>query len=342
MDISEADQAKEDQRSIRFGRFHDYTVLEMSGNYFASYSDELVDKNARAKQTLNDVVLPMMKAAVPRFVNDDTFDGFAIEVSQHVRHKVLGLPSENAENLLFYFPRAAAQHLAKAETPDQLQAAVLDSKVFVNADPINLWITGDAPPDPKEPVADWPAPRPVASVAAVEPTVSQKFIRPVSPARIITPKDLTDLNAKYSDTIKGLERSIRADAHLSSFVPTQFVGFHEGAYLQLSVQYKATAADRSRYYLAATAFDDFISHLVRPTLAHFQDTPDFDGVVYSAVIQPAGDGTPIAVEFFLPLSVMRSYASYDATGQDLIDSGFVLINGERSTLKLQVAEAMPH
>jgi hypothetical protein len=36
--------------------------------------------------------------------------------------------------------------------------------------------------------------------------------------------------------------------------------------------------------------------------------------------------------------MMRCFAKYDCTGQQLINSGTVLINGERSELDLQIAE----
>ena len=36
--------------------------------------------------------------------------------------------------------------------------------------------------------------------------------------------------------------------------------------------------------------------------------------------------------------MMRCFASYDCTGQQLLDSGTVVINGERSALDLQIAE----
>jgi hypothetical protein len=48
-----------------------------------------------------------------------------------------------------------------------------------------------------------------------------------------------------------------------------------------------------------------------------------------------------AVKFIFPLSLfrlMRCLASYDCTGQQLLDSATVVINGERSALDLQVAE----
>jgi hypothetical protein len=47
----------------------------------------------------------------------------------------------------------------------------------------------------------------------------------------------------------------------------------------------------------------------------------------------------MAVEFIFPLNLLRSYEHFDCTGQQLIDAGFVLINGERVSLNLQVAEA---
>jgi hypothetical protein len=36
---------------------------------------------------------------------------------------------------------------------------------------------------------------------------------------------------------------------------------------------------------------------------------------------------------------LRRYEQYDITGQQLINSGFVLINGERVSLDLQSAES---
>jgi hypothetical protein len=46
----------------------------------------------------------------------------------------------------------------------------------------------------------------------------------------------------------------------------------------------------------------------------------------------------VAVEFFFPYRMMRCFATYDCTGQQLLDSGTVVINGERAALDLQVAE----
>jgi len=47
----------------------------------------------------------------------------------------------------------------------------------------------------------------------------------------------------------------------------------------------------------------------------------------------------VAVEYIFGMPALRCYEQYDCTGQQLINSGFVLINGERVGLDLQSAEA---
>jgi hypothetical protein len=49
-----------------------------------------------------------------------------------------------------------------------------------------------------------------------------------------------------------------------------------------------------------------------------------------------------AVEFFLPMESLHCYESFDCTGQQLINAGVVLINGERVSPDLQTAEADAH
>src|SRR5262249_41043513 len=98
------------------------------------------------------------------------------------------------------------------------------------------------------------------------------------------------------------------------------------------------AAGSSRYKLAALAFDDHVSHLVRPLLDYFSGDQDFDGVNFSSTIHIADGSSPLAVEFFFPFHTMRCFSNYECSGQQLLDSGTVVINGERATLDLQVAE----
>jgi hypothetical protein len=136
-----------------------------------------------------------------------------------------------------------------------------------------------------------------------------------------------------------MEKALDPVAHFVSYVPPSFVAFRQGSYLQLAASTTLKAdPTSSRYKLAALAFDEHISHLVRPLLTYFPVEVDFDGVDFSATIHISDTSKIEAVEFFLPYRSMQCFASYDCTGQQLLDAGVVIINGERAALDLQIAE----
>jgi len=113
------------------------------------------------------------------------------------------------------------------------------------------------------------------------------------------------------------------------------VNFHKGIYLQLSISTTIQApATASRYHAAALAFDEHIAPLIRPVLAYFKDAPKFAGIDFSTTVKPAGQ----AVEYIFDIANLRCYVQFDCTGQQIVNSGFVLINGERVTLDLEGAE----
>ena len=348
LDIDQSKQLRLDQRSIRFAKYNGQTVLEITGNYYAAYSDVLMDKAARVKKTYEDVVLPILKMAESKFPGDDSFGAFAIEVSHHVRGRVLGgVVTENPENITFILPRAAAHHLVTATTLEQAQAALLDSEVYVDAELFSLWLTGDHPPANAKRKPERAKEIEVASLGAppvapeAQPSVSPALMKgSLLPARLITPDMLEKLTATHRDAIARMVANLDPQAHFVSYAPPVFVGFHQGAYLQLSMTTPLPATVGSRYQLAALAFDDHISLLIRPALAHFQQAVDFDGLSFSTTLKLPGGTSPEAVEFFFPFPAMHCYANYDCTGQQLIDSGIVLINGERAGLDLQAAEAV--
>ena len=89
---------------------------------------------------------------------------------------------------------------------------------------------------------------------------------------------------------------------------------------------------------AALAFDEHVSHLIRPLLEYFPGDIDFDGVDFSSIIRAGDSNKTEAVEFFLPFSMMRCFAAYDCTGRQLLDSGTVVMDGERAKLDLEIAE----
>jgi hypothetical protein len=138
-----------------------------------------------------------------------------------------------------------------------------------------------------------------------------------------------------------LVRELDKEAHFVAYAKPTFIAFRDGAYLQLSV---STALEEvqpgSRYRTAALAFDAHVARLIRPVLTRLKDRSGLDGVDFSTTVRVAGEtSSALAVEFIFPLLALVCYEKYDCTGQQLIDQGFILINGERISLDLQSAEA---
>jgi hypothetical protein len=155
---------------------------------------------------------------------------------------------------------------------------------------------------------------------------------------------LQSLQGKYQVTLDRIVRDLDSLARFVGYAPPVFITFHKGVYLQLSLTAPVPAdAAASRYRSAAVAFDESIARLVRPIMAYFKEDSDFDGIDFSVTIRPAASsaeaGSPLAVEYIFSVPALRSYEQYDSTGQQLINSGFVLINGERVGLDLQAAES---
>lgn len=332
-----------DQRSIRFDIYKGQSALEITGNYYAAYNGEMMGPDERLKETFKQVIFPILQIESNHFPDDSEFAEFAIEVSHHVRQKVMNVSAEEPENITFIITVPVAQKLVDAKTDDERQAALLDSRVFRNGEPYSLWLLeGKAPEDWKERLlppkkqAEAP-PTPSANTA---PTVSANLLKaPSAPMHIFTPEDLTNLQRQNQDMIAVITKQMDAQAHFVPYADPMFIGFRQGAYLQFSISCNVNAPEgTSRYKLAALAFDDHVSHLIRPMLTYFPQEAAFDGISFSTMVHLADGTSPLAVEFFFPFRTMRCFASYDCTGQQLIDSGTIVMNGERSELDLQVAE----
>ncbi|HVJ08536.1 MAG TPA: hypothetical protein VM554_09135 [Acidisarcina sp.] len=365
LDIDEPLQLRTAQSSIRFDRYDNQVVLAISGNYFAAYSPKF-DVEQRAKDTLLEVVLPILKIAVAHFGENSAVQGYAVEVSHHIVRKTIGLTMERPENMMTYLPQRTAIALVKAKSEGEQEAAMLNAQVFLNAEPLSIWLSEggtrtataarhkQAPIVQEAPLAQTEA----ALVQAVNPSVAA--INPV-PAAMTAPKRedspviprdtskqaLAALQTSNADLISRMTKDLNAQAHFVSYAPPAFVAFRQGSYLELSVNTSlpATAAG-SHYKLAALAFDDHIAHLIRPLLGYFKGEQEFDGIGISTTVHIEGSKGSAstdseAVEFFFPFRALHCYESYDCTGQQLIDAGSVLINGERVGVDLQSAEATP-
>ncbi len=369
LDIDERAQKRSDQHSIRFERYNGATVLAISGNYYGAYASDKFTSEQRAKETFISVVLPILKAAVPAFQNNAAVQGYAIEVSHHVVSKTMGMPIERPENLMVYFPQTAAKRLMSAQSNLAEQAAIVDAEVFLNANQLSLWLTDEEQPGQPEapPTVLASAPPPAAQVPAtqVPPATEQSAARPQyvaaapvtpstaqpvapaptpPPARDTSPQALAVLQTSIQGVSNHMLKELEPAAHFVTYAPPAFIPFRHQVYLELSMTTAlAEPQGISRYKAAALAFDEHISPLIRRVLGYFPGDQGFDGISFSTTVRGrAKPGVPVAaplsVEFFFPMEALRRYEAYDCTGQQLIDAGVVLINGERARLDLEPAE----
>lgn len=358
LDIDEAQQKASDQRSIRFDRYQGKIILEVTGNYYAAYSADKMTPEQRSKETFDHIILPILKAEVPRFQNNRSVQAYAFEVSHHVLGKVMGVAMERPENLLLVLPQQAAIRLVGAKEDNARQAALLQGETYLNGKPVTIWLNGEGPqleaqgaPSTPEPAA--PSSTSVEVVRGGEEKIDStqfkpipKTLKPVDPptqARDTSPAALASLQAAHKETLASIVKELDPQAHFVSYAAPSFIAFRKGVYLELSINTNLSeSSGGSRYRLAALTFDDHLSHLIRPVLGYFKDDSQFDGIGFSANIhlptKAAASASSVAVEFFFPFKALRCYESYDCTGQQLIDAGTVLINGERVGLDLQVAE----
>lgn len=367
LDIDQQVQLRTDQSSIRFDRYDDKIVLAISGNYYAAYSLKF-DVEQRAKNTLLQVVLPIMRIAVSQFKDNTAIEGYAVEISHHVVRQTMGLTVEGPENMMTYLPQRVAIALVQAKSQGQQEAAMLEAQVFMNAEPLSIWLsdgnvrTAKVTPHKQMPVAqpspmaqteadlvkaeESAAPQPTPPIAASAVAKPADAVAAPPPPRNSSKQALAGLQSSSQDLITRIIKEQDTTAHFVSYAPPAFIGFRQGIYLEFSINTSLPAADAgSRYKLAALAFDDHVAHLIRPLLAYFKEEQNFDGIGISTTIHLASakPGVPStdseAVEFFFPFSALRCYERYDCTGQQLINAGTVLINGERVGIELQSAEA---
>jgi hypothetical protein len=249
--------------------------------------------------------------------------------------------------------KEAALRLVSGKTEKERQAALLEGQFFVNAEPFILYLSDHAAEESERDLRESPG-----LVAGVRPYGKQSKATsftgmassptageppPASP-RDTSTESLAKVQASYQELVDVVVKELDSEAHFVTYAPPAMVVFRKQIFLEFSLQTPmAGSLAGSRYKLAALAFDDHVAHLVRPLLAYFKGDLDFDGIAFSTSInrqqKALKEQGAEAVEFFLPTAALRCYEAYDCTGQQLINEGFVLINGERVTLDLQTAEA---
>ena len=165
----------------------------------------------------------------------------------------------------------------------------------LNGAPFTLWLTGDDAPedvrdaylarygqsDQKKTSLSPEPPEPGTLVASdlVPESELAKMVREKRNApHDVSPVKLQKLQTTYEGTLQRLVPELKQQAHFVDYAPPAFIAFHDGAYLQLSMNTDLEQpAGSSQYRVAAMAFEGHISHMLRPVGKYFHDNPQFDG-----------------------------------------------------------------
>ena len=287
----------------------------------------------RVSRTYLDVVAPILNAIAPRLKEEPGINAVAIELSHHIR-KVNVVTMDRFENLSFVVPLTTAAKIAGITDPDQQLAALSGAGVYADA----LLVAFDGQ-------AKAPAP---ATVAVSRPGLEAAPIAaPTRSAAVPAPaprERASAIQQRQTGLQPQLDRMVQElgpQAHFDPLSKPSRFDFRGTSYLRIPLITTLAAADAgSQYRLAALAFDRHVSHLIRSVLPYVKGAPGVEGVDFRTIVSAGPNSTPDTVEFLFPMTELQRYENYDITGQQLINAGFVLINGERVGLDLQTAEAV--
>ncbi len=171
--LDPARQREADTRGIEFVKFHEETVLKVTGNYNAAYNPDLLTQNQRAARTFQDVLVPILQLVTQDVPSNVSCDAVGFEISYHVRRRARNYDYEGKEILVVVFDKADAYNYLAAPRDSARQDILNRSQVYVDGKDFGLAL-GERDPFPAEGLerADrQPDARPASPVvAAVAPT----------------------------------------------------------------------------------------------------------------------------------------------------------------------------
>ena len=207
------------------------------------------------------------------------------------------------------------------------------------------------PPNFRIPTAGVDAPRtesvPPGTVESA-PSAVKANPEPPAAAPAATQADADELQARYQKKLDALAKEGAANFHFVDYVAPSFVIFRNRVYLQITVRNPRVfdAHAGSIYKRAAQSFDLFLGGQLKDIVARLPADEQIEGLDVTLLNQfsgkPAGPSVSAAareaIEFALPLKVLRQFLDADITNQQLLDQSIVLVNGVRIALNLQQVE----
>ena len=375
--LDPAQQAEADSRGLEFVRFQDRVILKVTGNYNAAYDTARLTQNERAASTFRTVVLPILDQLTAVLPQDLACDGIGFEISHHTRTRDRSYDYEGKEILVVVFDRDDAWTLSHASADSERQEIVSRSKVFVSGTEFGLSLTERDPLNvqtlprsiPARPDATssarssttvfrssllksnlsvpsaspvGPAPVDAVPVSSNPALTSLKAVPPQPASPPPTQADCDRLGEKFQSRLAALSKDGAAKFHFVNYAPPTFVVFRDQIALQMTMRNSIQfgPAKGSIYKRAAQSFDLFLA----PQLKDLSDkiSPDLEFQLFDFSVlnklSPGAKGASEAIEFICPRAALKQFVDAAITNQELLDQSFVLVNGVRIALNLQLVE----
>jgi hypothetical protein len=186
------------------------------------------------------------------------------------------------------------------------------------------------------------APADPAPASAIPAAPAAKAADPAPAGPHPASADADRLNEKYQAQLAAMAKEGAAKFHFVDYAPPTFMIFREQIALQMtlrnSIQFGPVRG--SIYKRAAQSFDLFLA----PQLKDLSDriSPDLDFQLFDFSVlnklSPSAKATSEAIEFICPRTALKQFVNAEITNQQLLDQSFILVNGVRIALNLQLVE----
>ena len=180
-----------------------------------------------------------------------------------------------------------------------------------------------------------------AVVATAKP-VSIPAADPPPTAPAATQADADRLDEKYQSQLAALAKAGGAKFHFVAYAPPAFVIFHDQIALQITLKNSLQfgPVKGSIYKRTAQSFDLFLAPLLKDISERVSQDVEFQLYDFTVLnkLSPGAKETSEAIEFICPRKALRQFVNAEITNQQLLDQSFVLVNGVRIALSLQLVE----
>jgi hypothetical protein len=360
-------QAEADSRGLEFVKFHDRTVLKVTGNYNAAYNTKKLTRNERAARTFRDIILLALQVITQTIPPDANFDSVGFEISYHAREHDKSFDYEGKETLVIVFDRKDAFLMSESTNDPARQDILTRSLIYIGGDDYGLNLL-DRDPTVVDSQSRTKSQKIDASSTASASTSVSRLSRtnpnlppgsmvaadssPVALAKpdlsqakpAATPEDEEKLQAKYHSELVTLGSDGKAKFQFVDYDPPAFVVINKQMALQMTLRntLRFDPEKSSIYKRAAQTFDLFLAPKMKDILDMVPEDAPIDLYNFS-VVNPLpstynGKERSEAIEYLCTKNLSRQFANSEITNQALIDKCQVLVNGVRIALNLQLVE----